>query len=265
LKDWFSVRPNKKIALTIQARLGSTRLPGKVLHDLAGKPMFEQIFNQVKHSNLVQEFCLNTSDASSDDGLEKFATGIGLKVFRGPVDNIVSRMIGALNVCKADYLVRIWGDCPFVCPDVIDEMLTLMLDQDLHFVHNSDISKRTFPPGLDVEIYRRDLLMAMDAEVTDPKLREFPVEFVKKNLNRFSMRLFLSPVDLSHTHLTVDYPADMRAAEILLKRLHQKKNFFLYKDLQDALKSSQDIEFSQEARNIEYQQYLKETAAKENK
>ncbi len=259
------MHPTKKVALTIQARLGSTRLPGKVLHDLAGKPMFEQIFNQVKQSNRVQEFCLNTTDASSDDGLAEFALKIGLKVFRGPVDNIVSRMTGALNTCKADYLVRIWGDCPFVCPDVIDEMLALMLDHNLHFVHNSDISKRTFPPGLDVEIYRRDLLMAMDAEVTDPKLREFPVEFVKKNLDRFNMRLFSSAVDLSHTHLTVDYPADMRAAEILLKRLHQKKDFFLYQDLQDVLKASRDIEFSQEARNIEYQQYLKETAVKETK
>ncbi|MGZ5280611.1 MAG: cytidylyltransferase domain-containing protein, partial [Pseudobdellovibrionaceae bacterium] len=199
---------NKKIALTIQARLGSTRLPGKVLHNLAGKPMFEQIYNQVKHSKLVSDFCLNTSDASSDDALVEFASRLGLKVFQGPVDDIVSRMFGALEVCQSDYLVRIWGDCPFVCPDVIDEMLTVMLDKDLNFAHNSDISKRTYPPGLDVEIYRRDLLTLMNKEVTDPKLREFPVEFVKKNLNRFTMQLFQSSVDLSHTHLTVDYPAD---------------------------------------------------------
>jgi spore coat polysaccharide biosynthesis protein SpsF (cytidylyltransferase family) len=264
LKDWFSVHLNKKTALTIQARLGSTRLPGKVLHNLAGKPMFEQIYNQVKHAQKVQSFCLNTSDAESDDKLVTFAKGLGLQIFRGPVDDIVSRLAGAMNVCAADHLVRIWGDCPFVCPDVIDDMLAVMFENDLHFVHNSDIANRTFPPGLDVEIYRRDLLMAMNAEVTDPKLREFPVEFVKKNLQRFSMRLFPSPVDLSHTHLTVDYPADMKAAEILLNRLHQKKAHFGYQDLQDVLKNSSDIEFSQEARNIEYQKFLQETA-KESK
>lgn len=222
--------------------------------------MFAQILNQVRQSKKITEFCLNTSDASQDDRLAEFALSQNLKVFRAPVDDIVTRLWGSLQATEADCLVRIWGDCPFVCPDVIDEMLDVMMKKNLHFIHNSDISKRTFPPGLDVEIYRKDLLSAMNDEITDPKLREFPVEFVKKNRQRFSMELFLSNVDLSNLHLTVDYPADMIAAEKLLLRLHGKKNYFLYSDLQNVLKNSPDIEFSQEARNIEYQNFLKETA-----
>lgn len=225
--------------------------------------MFAQILNQVRNSKLVGEFVLNTSSSPQDDELVQYAEKLGLKTFRGPVDDIVTRLWGALSLTDSEYLVRIWGDCPFVCPDVIDHMITVMINENLDFIHNSEFQNRTYPPGLDVEIYRRGLLKTMNAEVQDAALREFPVEFVKKSKSRFSMKLLQANEDLSNLHLTVDYPEDMEAADKLISKLHSESSFFTYPQLCKYLKNPIDVAgFSKAARNIEYQKYLNESGKK---
>jgi spore coat polysaccharide biosynthesis protein SpsF (cytidylyltransferase family) len=253
--------PLNNFTACIQARLGSSRLPEKVLKPLAGKPMLECIANQISASVSVRKIVLTTSDSVQDDRLAEFAERKGYSVFRGPVDDIVSRLHGSLQVSGGDGLIRVWGDCPFVCPDVIDSMVEKMVKDELSFIHNSDVSKRSFPPGLDIEIYRKDLLEKMNLEVKDLKLREFPVEYVKaqKNINYC---LFSSPDDFSHTHLTVDYPEDLSAAEELYFELQKQRLPFTYPRLLSVLKTTKIAEkFSHASRNIEYKNYLAERKA----
>ncbi len=250
---------NLRFAVCIQARLGSTRLPGKVLKNLAGAPMIKRIAEQALASKQVQELVITTSNDAQDDTLADYASQNHFRVFRGPVDNIITRLHGALQTTSCDALVRIWGDCPFICPDIIDEMTFQMIKENLDFIHNSDISKRTFPPGLDIEIYRRELLEKMNEDVKDEKLREFPVEYVKSQKSlRYS--LYTSPDDMSAIHLTVDYPQDFAAAEKLYLALEKEKIPFDYSTLIKVLKKTGLAqEFSSASRNIEYQKFLNET------
>lgn len=249
-------------ALCIQARLGSTRLPGKVLKTLHGKTMLERILIQVKACQTVSDFVLTTSKDPSDDPLVEKAQELGMKVFRSDVDDIIGRLAGSLAQTSCDGLIRIWGDCPFVCPDVIDAMALRLQNQDLDFINNSDIEKRTFPPGLDLEVYRRVVLEEMNQQVTDPKLREFPFEFVKKNKGTYRYELYTQPPNLAHVHLTVDYPEDLAAAEKLYAVLSNGPMPFHYPDLLKVIQNSSIVgEFSHQARNIEYQQYLAQRKA----
>lgn len=137
-----------------------------------------------------------------------------------------------------------------------------MTEENLDFIHNSDITRRTFPPGLDIEIYRRELLERMNLEVKDEKLREFPVEYVKSQKS-LRYALYNSAEDMSAIHLTVDYPQDFVAAERLYLALEKEKIPFDYPNLIRVLdKTGLAKEFSSASRNIEYQQFLKKPIRK---
>lgn len=101
-----------RFAVCIQARLGSTRLPEKVLKNLAGAPMIKRIADQALASTQVQELVVTTSEDPQDDALADYASQNHFRVFRGPVDNIVTRLHGALQSTSCDALIRVWGDCP---------------------------------------------------------------------------------------------------------------------------------------------------------
>jgi spore coat polysaccharide biosynthesis protein SpsF len=246
-----------QVAVAIQARLGSSRLPGKVLRDLAGKPMFQQILEQVQATKTIQHFTLTTGDTEQDQPLIDFAKKQGLKVFQGPVDDIVKRLLGALDLTSAQYLVRIWGDCPFVCPDVIDDMVNMAVSQNLDYVFNGEFETRTYPPGLDLEVYSRRLLEHMVYDVKDPKLREYPLEYMKKHATGFKIAYHNIPENFSHLHLTVDYPEDLAAAEKMYRVLKVDEKPFTFEKLYPMFSQPEYMAgFSHQARNIEYHQYL---------
>jgi len=250
-----------RIGAVLQARLGSTRLKQKALRLLNGQPLILQVSNQVRSCKQIDEVILMTSNESLDLNLIELFQDQKMGFATGPVDDIVTRLHTAADKYHFDYLVRIWGDCPFVCPDIITEMLEVVLTQKLDFISNSDIQKRTFPPGLDVEIYSKDLLNQMNQQITDPKKREFPIEYVRNSIasekqDRYHDKTGL--LNASDLHMTIDYEEDLSAAETIYQILQKNNSAFTYPQLRQLIEQQPELfkKFSAQTRNAEYKNYI---------
>lgn len=245
-----------RISAMIQARLGSKRLPGKVLLPFDNTTLLGRILIQLKASKYINApICLSTSNDPKDDQLQNWAEQNSILCDRQNVDDIIGRISNAAEKADADIIVRIWGDCPFVAPDLIDDMIEDFLHRKLDYLCNSNLGVDTFPGGLDIEIYSRNLLRKMNVDVTEFSLREFPVEYVRKS--DIKSGTYSAEENLSHLHLTVDYPEDLAAAQKLLKQLSPDSAPVTYRKIFDSFLQSPDIfsGFSEQPRNIEYKQF----------
>lgn len=238
----------------VQARLGSSRLPRKVLLDLAGRPMLDWIVERVGSAAAVSDVVVSTSDAPGDDALAEHARALGRAVVRAPVDDIIGRLVAASRAAPSGLVARVWGDCPFVDPAVIDRMLTRADAERLDFLSNALPGSRTYPAGFDVEIYTSALLARMDAEVTDPFLREFPFDFVRANASSLRVGEEQLPSSRASLHFTVDYPEDLAAADALFRALLPRAPRFGLDDVLAACDADPTLAgaFSHAARNADY-------------
>ncbi len=247
-----------RIVGLVQARMGSSRIPGKVLEPINGVPMVQRIVERVAAARSIAVVAIATSTAPSDDQLVEFARQHGIACFRGPVDDIVTRLHSAASGLDGDIAVRVWGDCPFVDPHAIDAGVGLLIDDGYDYVTNAAYGRRTYPPGLDFEIYRAGVLADMDAGCTVVAEREFPYEFVRRRPERFKTGFLDWTDDLSALHLTVDYPEDLAATRAICAILEGDGQPAAFPALIDLLRARPDLAhgFSARARNIEYKAYL---------
>jgi spore coat polysaccharide biosynthesis protein SpsF (cytidylyltransferase family) len=245
-------------AAVLQARLGSTRLPRKVLLQVSDRSMLAHIGQQLSASKRISEIVISTGFAPEDDELAEFAESHSMRITRAPIDDIVTRLVTSSRAAQANAVVRVWGDCPFVCPDVIDEMIAEFEQKELLFINNTLFDKSAFPSGLDIEIYRTSLLLEMDRAITDVKLREFPFEYVRRCLDQESWCTYYPNEDFSKYYLTVDYQDDLEAARTILKELQIISDPFLFDDLKRVMRDKPSLFecFSTQNRNIEYTEYL---------
>lgn len=135
----------------IQARMDSTRLPGKVLLPILNKPVLAHIYERLKFATKIDEICISTSTKPSDDSIINFAENTGIKFFRGSDENLISRHLNAAKHFGADAIVRITADNPLIDPKIIDQLVDLFeKNPSIDFVNNNKV--RTFPVGLDAEV-----------------------------------------------------------------------------------------------------------------
>lgn len=202
-----------KIVTIIQARMGSTRLPGKVLEDLAGEPMLGRVVRRAQRATLVHETVVATTDLRRDDLIETFCRERGWPIFRGSQDDVLDRYRECAAAYGADAVVRITSDCPFIDPTVIDLVIGRFLDAQpgIHYASNV-FPTRTYPRGLDVEVIRRDALETAWTDDSDPALREHVTPFIHRNPDRFAVLSVLHPADYSDCRWTVDTPEDLAFA-----------------------------------------------------
>lgn len=210
----------KKVAI-IQARMGSTRLPGKVLKRLAGVPVIRQVYSRVRRIPELDEVVVATTRSSKDDVLVAYCEREGIRILRGSEDDVLDRYYQAARVLKAEVVMRITADCPFIDPRVSHQVLKLLIDDpDCEYATNA--LPRTFPDGLDTEVVRMDTLARIWGEVSDPRYREHVTYYISTHPDRFRVRSVVSPVDYSHHRWTLDCPEDYevlsRIAEVLRRR-----------------------------------------------
>lgn len=255
----------KTMTLMLQARLGSTRLPGKVLLDFNGVPMIEHIYNQVKKVKTVNlNFVLSTSPDEKDDRLAAWAVSKDIHVVRHNVDDIVGRLYHSIQKTNDSGLIRVWGDCVFICPDIIDLMLQRFQEQELGFMTNAG-DKRNLPVGLDVEIYSRDMLEKMNS-VSDVFLREFPLQYVIREPGaKYAFYTHSQPMDV--IHLTVDYTEDFEAAKEISKRIIAEYGEINFESLFDFYSKHRNLfdNFSKSARFADFKAQLKEWSESKDK
>lgn len=250
---------NEKIVFAIQARLGSTRLPQKALRNLEDKPILRNIFDNLKSAFPNASFYLTTSDSDQDHELIRAVKSWGFPASQAPVDDIITRLYRTLKESQANTLVRIWGDCPFVCSDIVQEMLTIFFKNNLDYISNCDRELRTLPTGVDLEIYSSNLLNNLNTAVKDTKLREFPMEYIREQVPPARKSHFAPANALAGLHLTIDYPEDLQAAQQIYAALKIKNKMpFLFNDLETLYKQNPQLftAFSNQQRNIEYNQFL---------
>lgn len=191
----------------LQARMSSTRLPGKVLKPILGRPMIERQIERLRRSRALTRIVVATSTAASDDELAAAVEAMGVPVHRGALDDVLGRFVGAIEAFGlAGDMVRLTADCPLADAGVIDEAIALMRRDGLDYVSNG--RERTYPRGLDVEVFRIDALLASARETDDPYDREHVTPYLYKPGARFRQGHLKQARDDSALRWTVDYPED---------------------------------------------------------
>lgn len=171
------------IIATIQARMGSTRLPGKVMLPIADDHVLTHDVRRVSVADHVDNVVVATSKQTADDIVARYAARAGADVHRGSESDVLGRMYDAARNADADVVVRVTGDCPLVDPDTIDEVVSRVVDGDAEYAAN--ITERTFPRGLDVEAFTFESFERVHEEATEPHHREHVTPYYREDPNRF--------------------------------------------------------------------------------
>ncbi|MDT7947017.1 MAG: glycosyltransferase family protein [Thermoflexus sp.] len=199
-----------KTVAIVQARMGSTRLPGKVLQDLAGEPMLARVVNRTCRAKTLQEVVIATTTNTVDDVIVKLCEARGWSWFRGSEEDVLDRYYRAAKKYQADFIVRITSDCPLIDPEVIDQVVQEFLERQPEVDYASNTwPRRTFPRGLDTEVMRMDVLERAWREDRNPAWREHVTPYIYRNPDRFRIHNVVSPVDYSAMRWTVDTQEDL--------------------------------------------------------
>jgi spore coat polysaccharide biosynthesis protein SpsF len=199
------------VVTIIQSRMGSTRLPGKVLLDLAGEPMLTRIVNRVQRAETVNSIVIATTPSQADESILHLCTLKNWHCFRGSENDVLDRYYQAAKKHHADVIVRITADCPLIEPTVIDQVVQSFLECQPEVDYASNIlSPRTFPRGLDTEVFSFAALeKTWQQAMGDPGWREHVTSYIYSHPDQFHLRRFTSQVDYSHLRWTVDTPEDL--------------------------------------------------------
>ena len=199
----------------VQARMGSTRLPGKVLRQLAGRTVLERVVRAARDSEVLDELVVATTDEPTDDPVVAECERIGVPVHRGPVDDVLTRFLGVLDTHDSDTVLRFTADCPLLDPELI-ALAAKVFAAAPYVDYLSTSIARTLPRGLDVEVVRTDVLRGIDKLATDHH-RTHVTSYIYSHPEDFTvLGLTLQP-DLSHLRLTLDTPDDWRLIEAIIE------------------------------------------------
>lgn len=205
-----------KIVAIIQARMGSTRLPGKVLADLAGEPMLTRVVRRVQRTPGVAQTVVATTTEAADDAIEALCRKHDWPCFRGDQNDVLDRYYKAACEHQADAVVRVTSDCPFIEPEVIRQVVTEFLEHQpgCEYVANT-LNRRTLPRGLDTEIVRFDTLERTWREAKTAAQREHVTPYIYGNPHLFQLHSVYHPTDLSNLRWTVDTTEDLEFARLV--------------------------------------------------
>ncbi len=191
----------------VQARMSSTRLPGKVLQPILGVPMLSHVMRRLQGARSLDEVVVATSDGPEDDVVRDLATAEGWGLWRGSRDDVLDRYEGAARAFSAERVVRVTSDCPLIDPDLVDDVV-MALAGGVDYCSNS-LEPRTYPRGLDCEAMTREALVTAWREDHDPAWREHVTPFLYRHPERFNLKRVANDVDLSVHRWCVDVPEDL--------------------------------------------------------
>lgn len=247
----------------IQSRMGSSRLPGKALELVGGLPLAAWVCRRVAAARYVHRAVIATTTAPGEQPMLEALSQYGIEGFGGSTDDIVARLHGAAKHFDADVVVRIWGDCPFVDPGVVDLAVERLLSEGLDYCANFTPTHKTYPAGLELEVYTTECLARIRQQTDDPFFRSFPHEYFRARRDDFATGVVSCDEDHSGYHLTVDYPEDLEMVRAIVARLEaggvlEDPHSFLHvvrivEEKPSLMEATRALR-----RNIEYKQKLKE-------
>ena len=206
--------------------MGSSRLPGKTLKLLAGKPSLWHVVNRCKASKLADTVIVATTKDKSDNPIEKFCKKYKIPCHRGSVDNVLERYYGAAKKYGSSVIARVTADCPLIDPTIIDRVFKAHKDQKCDYISNVVPGERTFPRGLDVEVFSFDALEKAHKEAREKMETEHVTPYIWQNKKKeYKLgKIVTAPKHLNRSYrLTVDYPEDFALIDVLYEKFGNHK------------------------------------------
>lgn len=218
-----------KIVATIQARMGSTRLPGKMMREILGKPLLGHLLDRVGRCRNLDGIVVATPEGADNDSIAAYCRERRIPCFRGSEDDVLGRTLGALSGQAADIGVEVFGDGPLIDPAIVDGMIEMFLgDADrLDFLGN-DLTT-SYPPGMEVEVFRVAALTDAAGRTADPAIREHGTLFIRQNPGLYRLRNVEAPANLARPELEieVDTEEDLRVVSSVLEHFRDRPDFAL--------------------------------------
>jgi perosamine synthetase len=238
LKEWGESMSN--IIAIVQARMSSSRLPGKILLPLMDKTILEQVINRVRPVEQISDIIVATSDNGMDDIVESFCLEKDIPCFRGSEENVLERFYFCAREYEADIIVRITADDPLKDSEVIAKAVSLFEVGDYDYVSNT--LEPTYPEGLDVEVFSFKALEAAYKKAELSSEKEHVTPYLYKNPAGFRLCNFKNETDLSKLRWTVDTPEDYLFVKQVYQTLyHKPEEIFLLRDILDLLKQKPEL------------------------
>jgi spore coat polysaccharide biosynthesis protein SpsF len=214
------------IVATIEARMTSSRLPGKVLKPALGRPMLHHLLTRLRAVPSVEGIILATTVNSSDDVLEAFASREGIGCFRGSEEDVMERVIGAAAFGGAEIVVEITGDCPIIDPQIVEQTIRMFMAHEVAYVSNAHI--RSYPDGMDTQVFALDTLVRSAAMTSDRLDHEHVTLHIRNHPELFSRVHLVAPPELHWPELglTLDEPADYELLRRLIEHFGPENSLF---------------------------------------
>ncbi|WP_085906782.1 cytidylyltransferase domain-containing protein [Kiloniella majae] len=219
----------ENIVVVVQARTSSERLPGKVLKKLAGKPMIGHLLENLKHCKTTDKVVLTTSQEASDDKLASYAGSIGISCYRGPLNQVAERVLSAAKHHKADAIVRVSGDSPFMDYRLIDKAVEIYRSNTVDLVTN--VAIRTFPKGQSVEVIKVETLERMISDEISARENEHVTPKFYDQDSTYKIVNFENVPPCGDIQLSIDTPDELKLSEKIFKRMDHPYSKYCLKDI----------------------------------
>ncbi len=240
----------------IQARMSSTRLPGKMLTSIMGKPLIQYVIDRIFKSKRIDNFILATTNNPQDRVLIQFAKKNSLDFFTGDENDVLDRFYQAAKRFSIKIIVRITPDDPFKDPEIIDKAVEIFLNGQDRIDYVTNILPPTYPIGLDIEVFTFEALQKAWNEAKKPSEREHVTPYIWNHPEIFQIENFGLEKNLSYLRWTLDDYRDLQFTQEIYQRLYPKKKIFLMNDILKLLNQHPSLVKINE-RNTKYEGYIK--------
>jgi spore coat polysaccharide biosynthesis protein SpsF len=220
----------------IEARMDSSRLPGKVLLPVLGRPLLAHMIERLWRSERLDEVVIATTEDASSDPIVALADELDVEAFRGSTDDVLARVLGAAESAEAELIVSAAGDCPLLDPLVVDRVVEAYMGGEADFCSNS--RSDTYPRGMDVRVFSAAALAEIDGETDDPSDRQHVSMYFWTHPERYRLlEVESDDPSLGDFRLTVDEPEDLELVRAIFERLYPERPDFGLEEIVSLLRS----------------------------
>lgn len=230
-----------KIVATIEARMTSSRLPGKVLMDLVGKPVLQHIIERLEKSAVLDEIVVATTVNDTDQPIVDLCKSIGCKYYRGSEEDVLLRVLEAAKSVEADLIVEITGDCPVIDRRHVDYLVDMFKNGEYDYVSN--IIERSFPRGFDTQVFPVRILEKVNQLTKEPSDHEHVSLYIYNNPDKFRLKNWKAKGKMNNPELeiTLDTLVDYELIKEIYENLYFENNDFSAEDVVDFLVNNMSL------------------------
>ena len=229
-----------KKLIIVQARMTSTRLPGKVMEIVCDKPLLEHLINRLKTIRSADQIVIATTVNETDNQIVSLCKKLDTLYYRGSEEDVLGRYYEAAVEYGGDVIIRITSDCPLIDPHIVDQVIAYYVDNKDNVDYVSNCLNRTYPKGMGVEVFPSSILKEAYEEAKEAHDREHVTPFIKNRYSRYRLGDIEHSTDLSHYRLTVDTPEDMELIRRIFESLYVENPEFTMKDILSKMAANPD-------------------------